>query len=94
MSVTVIVGGQYGGEGKGKITSYLAIKDNVDFVVRCGGPNSGHTVDYKGIRFILRLLPAGVINPNTRLLIAPGAIINPRILLDARDMIVLFNLLV
>jgi len=82
MSVTVIVGGQYGGEGKGKITSYLAHRDNADYVVRCGGPNSGHTVDHKGRRLIFRLLPAGVINPNTRLLIAPGAIINPEILLD------------
>lgn len=82
MAITIIVGGQFGGEGKGKITSYLALKDNVDFVVRCGGPNSGHTVDYKGKRFIFRLLPAGVLNPHTRLLIAPGAIINPKILFE------------
>ena len=46
MGVTVIVGGQYGGEGKGKITSYLSIRDDVAYVVRCGGPNSGHTVDF------------------------------------------------
>jgi len=81
-NVTVIVGGQFGGEGKGKLTSYLAIRDNVDYVVRCGGPNSGHTVDYRGKRFILRLLPVGVINPNTRLLIAAGAIINPALLFE------------
>ncbi|MDI6448825.1 adenylosuccinate synthetase [Anaerobaca lacustris] len=82
MSVTVVVGGQYGGEGKGKITSYLAVRDNADFVVRCGGPNSGHTVDYQGRRFVFRQLPVGVINPKTRLLIAPGAIVNPKVLLD------------
>lgn len=81
-NITVIVGGQFGGEGKGKITSYLAVRDNVDYVVRCGGPNSGHTVDYKGERFILRLLPVGVINPKTRLLIAAGAIINPELLFE------------
>ncbi len=81
-NVTVIVGGQFGGEGKGKITSYLAIRDNVNYVVRCGGPNSGHTVDYKGKRFVLRQLPVGVINPKTRLLIAPGAIINPELLFE------------
>jgi adenylosuccinate synthase len=85
MSVTVVVGGQYGGEGKGKITSYLALHDDVHYVVRCGGPNSGHTVDYKGNRSILRLLPAGVINPKTRLLIAPGAIINTQLLFEEID---------
>lgn len=82
MSVTVVVGGQYGGEGKGKITSHLAIRDDADFVVRCGGPNSGHTVDYRGRRFVFRQLPVGVINPKTRLLIAPGAIVNPQVFLD------------
>jgi adenylosuccinate synthase len=86
MSVTVIVGGQYGGEGKGKITSYLALQEDADFVVRCGGPNSGHTIDHQGRRFILRLLPAGVINPRTRLLIAPGAIVNPKILREEINM--------
>jgi adenylosuccinate synthase len=86
MSVTVVVGGQYGGEGKGKITSYLAVHDDVDFVVRCGGPNSGHTVDYQGHRFVLRMLPAGVINSRTRLLIAPGAIVNPQLLFKEIEM--------
>lgn len=81
-NVTVIVGGQFGGEGKGKITSYLALRDDIDYVVRCGGPNSGHTVDHKGKRFVLRLVPAGVINPKTRLLIAPGAIIQPELLFE------------
>lgn len=85
MSVTVIVGGQYGGEGKGKITAHLALHDGADFVVRCGGPNSGHTVDYQGRRFVLRQVPAGVVNPKTRLLIAPGAIVNPRVLRGELD---------
>src|SRR5690242_5276255 len=81
MPLTVIVGGQYGSEGKGKITSYLALRDNVDIVVRCGGPNSGHTVDSKGQRYELRSLPAGFINQNTRLLLAAGSLIVPEILL-------------
>ncbi|MGH7230887.1 MAG: adenylosuccinate synthetase, partial [Nitrospiraceae bacterium] len=81
MPLTVIVGGQYGSEGKGKITSYLALRDNVDIVVRCGGPNSGHTVDYKGQRYELRTLPAGFINQNTRLLLAAGSLVIPEILL-------------
>lgn len=81
MPLTVIVGGQYGSEGKGKVTSYLAQRDNVDIVVRCGGPNSGHTVDFNGQRYELRSLPAGFINPGTRLLLAAGCLINPEILL-------------
>jgi adenylosuccinate synthase len=81
MPLTVIVGGQYGSEGKGKVTSYLALRDNVDTVVRCGGPNSGHTVDVNGQRYELRSLPAGFINPGTRLLLAAGCLINPEILL-------------
>jgi adenylosuccinate synthase len=81
MPLTVIVGGQYGSEGKGKVTSYLALRDNVDTVVRCGGPNSGHTVDVNGQRYELRSLPSGFINPGTRLLVAAGCLINPEILL-------------
>lgn len=81
MSLTVVIGGQYGSEGKGKITSYLALRDDVDTVVRCGGPNSGHTVDIKGRRYELRSLPAGFVNPRSRLLLAPGSLVDPAILL-------------
>ena len=81
MSVTVVVGGQFGSEGKGKICAHLAINDDVNYMVRCGGPNSGHTVDVGGLRYQLQQVPAGFINPNTRLLIAPGALVNPDIFL-------------
>ena len=47
MTVTVVVGGQYGSEGKGKVCGFLAEQKNPSIMVRCGGPNSGHTV-YKG----------------------------------------------
>ena len=81
MSLTIVVGGQYGGEGKGKIVSHLSVTDDIDYVVRCGGPNSGHTVDLNGKRYVLRCLPAGFTNAKTRLLLAAGALINPDILL-------------
>ena len=68
MAVTIVVGGQYGGEGKGKIVAHLAKRDNPDFVVRCGGPNSGHTVHLKDQIFRLRMLPAGFVNSKSRLL--------------------------
>ncbi len=81
MSITVVVGGQFGSEGKGKICAHLAMTGDVDYMVRCGGPNSGHTVDVGGQRYQLHQVPAGFINPNTRLLIAAGALINPDVFL-------------
>ena len=81
MPLTVVVGGQYGSEGKGKVTSYLSLRDNVDIVARCGGPNSGHTVDFNGQRIELRCLPAGFLSQRTRLLLCAGCLINPDILL-------------
>ena len=82
MPVTVVVGGQYGSEGKGKICAHLAMTDRIDYMVRCGGPNSGHTVDVAGKRYELKQVPSGFINPETRLLIAAGALVNPRILME------------
>ncbi len=76
MGATIVIGGQYGGEGKGKIVAHLAKRDDPDFVVRCGGPNSGHTVYFEDQIFRLRLLPAGFVNSRSRLLLAAGSIIN------------------
>ena len=76
MSLTVVVGGQFGSEGKGKICAHLALTDDVSFMVRCGGPNSGHTVLIGDERYQLRQVPAGFVNDHTRLLIAPGALVN------------------
>jgi adenylosuccinate synthase len=81
MGVTIVIGGQYGGEGKGKIVAHLAKRDAPDFVVRCGGPNSGHTVHLKDQIFRLRLLPAGFVNSRSRLLLAAGSIINLSLLI-------------
>lgn len=81
MPVTVVVGGQYGSEGKGKVCAHLALTGQADYVVRCGGPNSGHTVDQSGIVYELKQVPAGFVNPATRLLISAGALINPKTLL-------------
>ena len=81
MPVTVVVGGQYGSEGKGKMCAHLALAGEADYMVRCGGPNSGHTVDQDGVVYELKQVPAGFVNPATRLLIAAGALINPKTLL-------------
>ena len=73
MPSTVIVGAFWGDEGKGKIISYLALKDKLDFCVRTGSVNAAHTVWLEGNRYALHMVPAAFINEKTRLLIAPGA---------------------
>jgi adenylosuccinate synthase len=81
MSLWVVVGGQYGSEGKGKVSAFITKQENIDICVRCGGPNSGHSfVDENGKNVVLRQLPTGFVNPRTRLLIPSGALIDPLIL--------------
>jgi adenylosuccinate synthase len=78
MPCTAIVGAFWGDEGKGKIISYLALKDNLDFCVRTGSVNAAHTVWYEGKKYALHMVPAAFINPKTRLLIAAGANVDPK----------------
>lgn len=73
MPCTVIVGGFWGDEGKGKIISYLSINDKVDFCVRTGSVNAAHTIWYEGRRYALHMVPGGFVNEKCRLLIASGA---------------------
>ena len=78
----VVVGGFFGDEGKGKIISYLAIKDNPTLAVRGGaGPNAGHTIEYNDKKYKVRMLPSAFLNKETRLLIGPGVVVNPEVLL-------------
>jgi len=79
---TVIVGGFFGDEGKGKIVSYLALKDNPSIVVRGGaGPNAGHTIADGDKIYKVRMLPSGFLNKSSKVMIGPGVVINPTILL-------------
>jgi len=89
MSVTVVVGGQFGGEGKGKVTAHLCRRYGFDIAVRCGGPNSGHTITIDNSQIVLRQIPAGVVNPYTRLFLAAGCLIDMDVLLKEIE---LFNL--
>lgn len=82
MSVTVVVGGQKGDEGKGKIAAYLARKENFDIVMRISGPNAGHTLKYKGKTVGLATLPCGFINESSRILIGRGAYVDVERFLD------------
>ncbi|MFU8792751.1 MAG: adenylosuccinate synthase [Acholeplasmataceae bacterium] len=80
MKRLVIVGTQWGDEGKGKITDYLAQK--ADVVVRYqGGNNAGHTVIFDGQKYSLHLLPSGILNPKIDNVLANGMVINPEALL-------------
>ena len=82
MTTTVVVGGFFGDEGKGKIISYLAMKDNPKIIVRGGaGPNAGHTIRDGDKIYKVRMLPSGFLNKNARVLIGPGVVINPSVLL-------------
>ncbi len=81
MTSTVVVGGFFGDEGKGKIISYLAIKDNPKIIVRGGaGPNAGHTIRDGDKIYKVRMLPSGFLNKNARVMIGPGVVINPDVL--------------
>lgn len=80
MSLWVVVGGQYGSEGKGKVSAFITKQEDIDICVRCGGPNSGHSfMDDAGKTVMLRQLPTGFVNPRARLLIPAGALIDPEI---------------
>lgn len=80
MKSLIVVGLQWGDEGKGKIIDALA--PEFDYVVRSnGGNNAGHTVVVDGIKYPLSLVPSGVLQKR-KLLIAQGVVINPKVLLD------------
>ncbi len=82
MACTVVVDGFFGDGGKGKIVSYLVGADNVAVCARGGvGPNAGHTVVKDGVTYKLRMVPCGFVNPDTRLLIGPGVVVNPEVVL-------------
>ena len=78
MTSTVVVGGFFGDEGKGKIISYLAIKDHPKIIVRGGaGPNAGHTIRDGEKVYKVRMLPSGFLNKTTKVMIGPGVVVNP-----------------
>ena len=83
MPCTVIVGGFFGDEGKGKIVAYLARNDKADIAVRGGvGPNAGHTVMFHGKEHKTRMLPSALVSNQTRLMIGPGVLLNTDVLLQ------------
>ncbi|MCR8612880.1 MAG: adenylosuccinate synthase [Mycoplasma sp.] len=81
MKTNVIVGAQWGDEGKGKVSDFMA--QQADVVVRYqGGNNAGHSIEFGGNRYALNHIPAGIFNPNTINILAQGMVINPKALLE------------
>lgn len=81
MSGYVVVGTQWGDEGKGKVVDLLGT--HVDMVVRFqGGNNAGHTVVVNGKKTVLHLLPSGILNTESLCVIGPGVVVNPFVLED------------
>ncbi|ASS67621.1 MULTISPECIES: adenylosuccinate synthase [unclassified Paenibacillus] len=86
MSTVVVVGTQWGDEGKGKITDYLA--DGAEVVARYqGGNNAGHTILIDNKKYKLTMIPSGIFNHNKTCVIGNGMVINPAALLDEIDYI-------
>lgn len=81
MSGYVVVGAQWGDEGKGKVVDLLG--KHVDMVVRYqGGNNAGHTVVVNGKKTVLHLLPSGILNKDALCVIGPGVVLNPFVLFE------------
>lgn len=86
MSTKVVIGAQWGDEGKGKIIDILAQQSEV--VVRSqGGNNAGHTVEADGKQYKLHLTPSGILNPETLCIIGNGVVVDPGVLLEELDML-------
>ena len=84
MPATVLVGAQWGDEGKGKITDLLA--SEVDYIVRYqGGNNAGHTVVAGETKLALHLVPSGILRPEVTPVIGDGVVVDPATLLDEMD---------
>ncbi len=72
--LNILVGGFYGDEGKGKIASYLSLKDSPYIAIRTGSINAGHTVCYNNNKWKIRIIPSAFINKSTKLMLGPGAL--------------------
>ncbi|MEQ8999812.1 MAG: adenylosuccinate synthase [Coleofasciculus sp. B1-GNL1-01] len=84
MANVVVIGAQWGDEGKGKVTDLLS--KSADVVVRYqGGVNAGHTVVVQGQTFKLHLIPSGILYPETECIIGSGTVIDPQVLIGELD---------
>lgn len=86
MSCTIIVGGFFGDEGKGKVVAHIAYKDHPTIISRGGvGPNAGHTVKVGEKEYGVRMVPSGFVYPGARLFIGTGVLVDPRVFYQEID---------
>lgn len=91
MAVDLLLGLQWGDEGKGKIVDVLTAK--YDIVARFqGGPNAGHTLEFDGIKHVLRTIPSGIFHENTVNVIGNGVVIDPVVFVQELDGLEKFNI--
>ncbi|NBO71429.1 adenylosuccinate synthase [bacterium] len=91
MSVNIVVGAQWGDEGKGKIVDLLS--DSVDIVARYqGGANAGHTIVIEGKKFVLHLIPSGILQNDVQCVIGNGVVIDPVALMEEIAMLEQFGI--
>ncbi len=84
MKSIVVVGAQWGDEGKGKVVDYMAA--SFEYIARCaGGHNAGHTVIFDGKRFVLQLIPCGILRPGRHAVIGSGVVVDPAALVAELD---------
>lgn len=92
MTCNILVGGGWGDEGKGKCITYLCYKDKPDIIARAGvGPNAGHSVEFNGEKYGLRLIPSGFFHKGARLLIGAGVLVDPEVFLYELDYLSKYN---
>lgn len=88
MGLTIIVGGLFGDEGKGKIVAHIASVDHPSIIARGGvGPNAGHTVEVGDKKYGLRMMPSGFVYEKARLLIGAGVLVDPNVLLKEIEVV-------
>ena len=84
MPAVVVVGAQWGDEGKGKVVDILT--EHADMVVRyAGGPNAGHTLVVGDDKIIVRLIPSGILRPEIECVLAQGMVVDPSRLVGEMD---------
>jgi adenylosuccinate synthase len=89
MPAIVVLGAQWGDEGKGKATDLLATNETIDLVVRTsGGHNAGHTIVVNGEKFATHLLPSGILTPGATCVIANGVVVSPEALFRELDSLI------
>jgi len=91
MKVDVLLGLQWGDEGKGKIVDVLTPK--YDIIARFqGGPNAGHTLEFEGIKHVLNTIPSGIFHPDVINLVGNGVVIDPLIFKGELDKLAPYNI--